>query len=87
MTVETMFSHAWLYRFHGTNQFADLAELATFNALPAGVTADCKCRILCLVAIRIPMLTRNQGGHTTTFTKQTNRLAMILTPMTIRGSM
>jgi hypothetical protein len=42
MTVETMFSHAWLYRFHGTNQFADQAELATFNALPAGVTSDCK---------------------------------------------
>jgi hypothetical protein len=42
MTVESIFSHAWLYRFHGTNSFADLAELATFNALPAGVTADCK---------------------------------------------
>lgn len=42
MTVETMFSHAYLYRFHGTNEFADIAELAAFNALPAGVTSDCE---------------------------------------------
>lgn len=42
MTVESMFSHAYLYRFHGTNKFADAAELAAFNALPGAVTADCE---------------------------------------------
>ncbi|KAH7312367.1 hypothetical protein B0I35DRAFT_376750 [Stachybotrys elegans] len=40
MTVELMFSYAYLYRFHGENSFADSAELAAFNALPAGVTSD-----------------------------------------------
>lgn len=36
-----MFSYAFLYRFYGYNDFADRAELAAFNALPAAVTADC----------------------------------------------
>lgn len=40
MTVENMFSHSWLYRFHGANYFADATERAAFNALPAGVTSD-----------------------------------------------
>lgn len=42
MTVESMFSHGYLYRFHGTNEFADMAERAAFNALPGAVTADCE---------------------------------------------
>lgn len=42
MTVEYMFSHAYLYHFHGTNIFADLTERAAFNALPGAVTADCE---------------------------------------------
>lgn len=37
-----MFSYAYLYRFHGENSFADRVELAAFNALPAGVSEDCK---------------------------------------------
>ena len=40
MAVESMFSYAWLYRFHGTNLFADRAELTAFNALPVAVTGD-----------------------------------------------
>ncbi|CAL5874729.1 uncharacterized protein PFLUO_LOCUS9030 [Penicillium psychrofluorescens] len=40
-TVESMFSYAYLYRFYGYNDFADRAELAAFNALPAALTADC----------------------------------------------
>lgn len=48
MTVESMFSHAYLYRFHGTNYFADYAELAAFNALPGAVTADCECTVTLL---------------------------------------
>jgi hypothetical protein len=46
MTVESMFSHGYLYRFHGTNEFADLAERAAFNALPGAVTADCELEVL-----------------------------------------
>jgi hypothetical protein len=42
MAVESMFSYAWLYRMHGTNDFADRAERAAFNALPAGISSDCR---------------------------------------------
>lgn len=42
MVVETMFSYAYMYRLHGTNNYADMTERATFNALPGGITADCK---------------------------------------------
>lgn len=42
MAVESMFSYAYLYRFHGVNDYADRAERAAFNALPAGISADCK---------------------------------------------
>lgn len=42
MAVESMFSYAYLYRFHGANYFADRAELAAFNALPAALSPDCK---------------------------------------------
>lgn len=41
MAVESIFSYAYLYRFHGANHFADKAELAAFNALPAGISSDC----------------------------------------------
>ncbi|CAG9972518.1 unnamed protein product [Clonostachys byssicola] len=40
MAVESMFSYAYLYRYHGTNLFADRAELAAFNALPAAMSPD-----------------------------------------------
>ncbi|KAJ4207650.1 hypothetical protein NW759_013880 [Fusarium solani] len=40
MAVESMFSYAFLYRFHGSNLFADRAELAAFNALPAAMSPD-----------------------------------------------
>lgn len=42
MAVESMFSYAFLYRFHGVNDYADRAERAAFNALPAGISADCE---------------------------------------------
>ncbi|KAH8655429.1 hypothetical protein BX600DRAFT_515250 [Xylariales sp. PMI_506] len=40
MSVESMFSYAYLYRFHGANDFADRAERAAFNALPAAISPD-----------------------------------------------
>lgn len=40
MAVEMIFSMSYLYRFLGYNSFADHAELALFNALPAGIAAD-----------------------------------------------
>lgn len=40
MAVESMFSYAYLYRFHGANEFADRAELAAFNAFPAAMSPD-----------------------------------------------
>lgn len=41
MSVESMFSYAYLYRFYGSNDFADRAERAAFNALPAAMSPDC----------------------------------------------
>lgn len=41
MAVESMFSYAYLYRLHGTNNFADQAERVAFNALPAAISPDC----------------------------------------------
>ncbi|ETS87454.1 hypothetical protein PFICI_01282 [Pestalotiopsis fici W106-1] len=40
MAVESMFSYAWLYRLHAVSDFADRAERAAFNALPAAVSPD-----------------------------------------------
>ncbi|EPE34274.1 Six-hairpin glycosidase [Glarea lozoyensis ATCC 20868] len=40
MAVESMFSYAYLYRFYGSNDFADRAERAAFNALPAAISPD-----------------------------------------------
>jgi hypothetical protein len=40
MTVETMYSLSYLYQASGDATFADRAELAAFNALPAAVTGD-----------------------------------------------
>lgn len=40
MAVETMFSMSYLYRFYGTNAYADRVERVAFNALPAMVTPD-----------------------------------------------
>jgi hypothetical protein len=40
MAVETMYSMSYLYRFYGTNRFADRAELVAFNALPAAISPD-----------------------------------------------
>lgn len=42
MAVESMFSYAYLYRFHGATEFADRAELAAFNAFPAAMSPDCE---------------------------------------------
>jgi hypothetical protein len=39
-TVELIASLSYLYRLLGENEFADRAELAAYNALPAGITAD-----------------------------------------------
>lgn len=38
--VETMYSLSYLYQALGTNSFADLNELAAFNALPTMLTDD-----------------------------------------------
>ena len=40
MAVEMIFSLSYLYRFIGDNSFADRAELAAFNALPAAISPD-----------------------------------------------
>ncbi|KAH7117371.1 hypothetical protein EDB81DRAFT_873227 [Dactylonectria macrodidyma] len=40
MAVESIFSYAFLYRFYGTNDYADKAELAAFNAFPAAMSPD-----------------------------------------------
>ncbi|KAI9148723.1 Six-hairpin glycosidase [Paramyrothecium foliicola] len=40
MAVESIFSYAFLYRFHGDNDYADKAELAAFNAFPAAMSSD-----------------------------------------------
>jgi len=40
MAVEMIFSMSYLYRFIGDNSFADRAELAAFNALPAAIAPD-----------------------------------------------
>ncbi|KFY78878.1 hypothetical protein V499_02053 [Pseudogymnoascus sp. VKM F-103] len=40
MSVESMFSYAYLYRFYGSNDYADRAERAAFNALPAAISPD-----------------------------------------------
>ncbi|KAI1053249.1 hypothetical protein LB506_012310 [Fusarium annulatum] len=40
MAVESIFSYAFLYRFHGINNYADKAELAAFNAFPAAMSPD-----------------------------------------------
>lgn len=40
MAVEMIFSLSYLYRFLGDNSFADKAELAAFNALPAAISPD-----------------------------------------------
>lgn len=39
-TVELIFSLSYLYRLFGDNSYADRAELAAFNGLPAGMTED-----------------------------------------------
>ncbi|KAL4947112.1 hypothetical protein BDW69DRAFT_199895 [Aspergillus filifer] len=40
MSVEMMFSMAYLYQFYGANAYADRAERAAFNALPAALSPD-----------------------------------------------
>ncbi|KAF5566738.1 six-hairpin glycosidase [Fusarium phyllophilum] len=40
MAVESIFSYAFLYRFHGVNDYADKAELAAFNAFPVAMSQD-----------------------------------------------
>jgi hypothetical protein len=40
MSVETIFSLSYLYRLHGDPDYADKAELATFNAFPAAIASD-----------------------------------------------
>ncbi|KAH8154047.1 uncharacterized protein LAJ45_01814 [Morchella importuna] len=40
MSVETMFSLSYLYRFQGDNAFADGVERAAFNAFPAAISPD-----------------------------------------------
>ncbi|KAL4967873.1 uncharacterized protein BDV14DRAFT_188040 [Aspergillus stella-maris] len=40
MSVEMMFSMAYLYQFYGVNAYADRAERAAFNALPAALSPD-----------------------------------------------
>lgn len=42
MSVESMFSYAYLYRFYGANDFGDRAERAAFNAFPAAISGDCE---------------------------------------------
>ncbi|OKL64613.1 hypothetical protein UA08_00565 [Talaromyces atroroseus] len=39
-TAELIFSLSYMYRLFGDNSYADRAELATFNGLPAGMTED-----------------------------------------------
>ncbi|KAK1725879.1 uncharacterized protein BDZ83DRAFT_575663 [Colletotrichum acutatum] len=39
-SVELMFSLSYLYQLFGDNDMADRVELAAFNAIPAGVSAD-----------------------------------------------
>lgn len=40
MTVETMFSTAYLFRLFGDNDYAEKAERAAYNALPAAIMPD-----------------------------------------------
>lgn len=40
MAVEIIFSLSYLYRLIGDNWFADRAELAAFNALPAAISPN-----------------------------------------------
>lgn len=44
MSVESIFTYGYLYRFHGSNYLADRAELVAYNTLPAGISSDCKER-------------------------------------------
>ncbi|KAL2878956.1 hypothetical protein SGCOL_005655, partial [Colletotrichum sp. CLE4] len=39
-SVELMFSLSYLYQLFGDNDLADRVELAAFNAIPAGISAD-----------------------------------------------
>ncbi|XRM42803.1 hypothetical protein ABZX51_006017 [Aspergillus tubingensis] len=40
ISVEMMFSMAYLYRFYGTNAYADRAERVAFNSLPAALSPN-----------------------------------------------
>ncbi|KAF1981397.1 hypothetical protein K402DRAFT_425448 [Aulographum hederae CBS 113979] len=40
MSVEMIYSMAWLHRYQGFNDYADKAEAAAFNALPAAISPD-----------------------------------------------
>lgn len=45
--VETTFSMTYLYQSLGTNEYADRAELAAFNAYPVMLTPDWWVSLIC----------------------------------------
>lgn len=75
MAVESMFSYAFLYQFHGSNLFADKVKLAAFNALPAAMSPDCEYKTSNLIRTRYSIIFCNliYIGWSHQYVTQTNQ--------------